>query len=105
MERQLEFRQSFLEMDQQQARIGLISKAHHEIVAVAHDHDSSARIASSPLMAPAVKRVVHKDVGEKWATSRTLRRSLNRLAPSLPLHHAGSKPSTNKPQNSSVGNP
>src|ERR1700746_780763 len=94
-----------MEMNQHLSRIGLKLEAHHEIVAIAHDDNSSARVAFPPLMDPQVKRVGHKDVGEKWANSETLRRSQDRLPPSLPLHHASSKPSADEPQNPSVGNP
>jgi hypothetical protein len=52
MEHQLEFRQSLFELNQPPSRIGLILKAHHEIIAVTHYDDSSARVALPPLMDP-----------------------------------------------------
>src|SRR5208282_916205 len=69
VERELELRQTLLEVDQHPARVGLVLKAQHEVITVTHDNNSSPCVPFPPLMDPEVERVVHKDVGEKRAYS------------------------------------
>jgi hypothetical protein len=66
---ELEYRQTLLEMQWHLPRIVLTLKAHHEIIAIAHDDDSTTRVAFSPLMDPEVKRLMYIDVSQKQADS------------------------------------
>jgi len=50
MERKPKLNQTRLEFVQHSPRVGFILKTHHEVVAVAHDDDSTARIPLAPLM-------------------------------------------------------
>lgn len=50
-------------------RIILVVEANNEIVGIAHDHNSAAYIASTPLMNSQIEHVVQKDVGEERANA------------------------------------
>jgi hypothetical protein len=51
-ERELELSQTLPKFNQHAPRFALVLKANHEVVAVAHNNDSSARIPLAPLMDP-----------------------------------------------------
>lgn len=85
--------------------IRLVLEAHHEIVSVAHDHDSPVRVPLPPLMDPQVEHVVQEDVGEQRTDARALRRTFDGVGPPVPIEHAGFQPSADQPEDSGVGDP
>ena len=46
-------------------RIGLVLKAHHQIIGVAHDDHVAGGLAPPPLLGPEVEDVVQVDVGKQ----------------------------------------
>ena len=69
MERQLKLRKTLLEIGHHPSRLGLVLKAHHKVVAVAHDDHSSLCVAFPPLMDPEVESVMHLREVEFYLTS------------------------------------
>jgi hypothetical protein len=81
------------------------AEAHDEVVGVAHDHNATACMASTPAMYPKIKNVVQEDVGEERANARTLRGIPVSFLLLAALKDSSPQPQLNEPQNTRIGNP
>jgi len=68
-----------------------------KFVGVAHDHDVTVCIATTPLVSPKIEDVVQEDVGEERADARPLRGAPVRLLLLAALKDTGPQPQPDEP--------
>ena len=64
VEPQAELYQPFLEVHQHPPCLRLFLEAHHEVVGVADDRDSTVRVSATPLVNPEVEDIVQDDAAK-----------------------------------------
>jgi hypothetical protein len=64
VEPQAELGQPFLEVRQHPPCLRLFLEAHHEVVGVADDRDSTVRVSATPLVNPEVEDIVQDDAAK-----------------------------------------
>ena len=96
------FGQPLLEVGQHLPCVDRALETHHEVVGIAHDRDSTARVPTTPLMNPEVEDVMQEDVGQQRANARPLRCPPVSLVPFTALENASFKPHPDEPEDPRV---
>lgn len=97
MKHQAKAGQPHLEGQEHFLRICLALEAHDEVVRIAHGHDATAGMTTTPLVGPEIEDVVQEDVGKERADACPLRRAPVRLSLLAALKNTGPQPQLEEP--------
>ena len=104
VQRQTELSESLLEFSQTPFRFGLVLKSNHEVIRPPDDDHIALSLRTPPMVDPQIEDVMQEDVRQQRGNHSALRRPFIDGLPSTLLHHAGSQPFLDEPQDARITN-